>query len=110
MQRRRRSLEDRPGRYREMPAAPRAGPRPSPALLGLISLERHMLALALRAISVFAIVGELLQPEVIEAGIVIREPLHELHERVVRVRGLGAFGISSVNGRHANHYTQMGYT
>ena len=86
VQRGRGLLEDRPGcRMDVMPAA-RAGPR-LPALLGRVLFE-NSLPLALGALGMFAVLRVAGPPQVFQTGGIVRELTHELHERVVRIRGL----------------------
>ena len=72
-------------------AARRAGPR----LALLASLVARELAdlLALRAVGVLAVIGVAVAPEPFQAGGVVGELAHELHQRIPRFRRLGALRV-----------------
>ena len=71
-------MEDRPGGGVDVVAAAGAGPR-LPPLGCLVPLERPFL-LALRAVGVLAILGSSAYATGVQAGGIVGELLHELHE------------------------------
>ena len=98
VQRRRRLVKDRPRCRVNVVAASGASPRLSP-LGRLVPLEGPV-GFALRAERRLPVRGIARSPEVVEAGCVVRESLHELHERILRFRGLGSCRILAINRRH----------
>src|SRR5205823_1455857 len=88
----------RPGGRMDVVAAGGTRPRLAP-LRRLVPLERTHL-LALRALCVLAVFGIAGAPEVVEAGRVVGELAHELHEGDTRVRGLRTNRIVPIDGRH----------
>jgi hypothetical protein len=73
------------------------------AVVGGAILHPVKLALdaALRAVGAVVAVRRVpLTPEVVQAGAVVRELLHELHHRVRRFRGCASFRVVPVYLRH----------
>src|SRR4051812_4336749 len=89
MQRRGRPVEEGPRGWVDVVPTAGAGPRLA-TLLRRVLLERHAFALALRAVGMLAVRRVARAPKVLKAGCIVGELPHELHERVVRVRALGA--------------------
>jgi hypothetical protein len=93
-------LEDRPDQRMDAEAARLAKPRRTP-LRRLVSLE-DPLALAARALGVFAVRRVALAPDMRQARLVVRELSHELHEGHGRFRGGSASRVTAVNLGHSS--------
>lgn len=98
MQRCGRFVKDRARCRMQMMSAPCTGPR-LPLLRSLIAFK-DALGLALRAYSMFPILREPIAPQPLQAGRIVRKFAHEIHQRVLRVRGFGADGLISIYWRH----------
>src|SRR5438105_1887272 len=98
MERRGRLVKDRPGGRLHVEAAGCAGPSLA-ALSRVVALERALDLTAL-ADRMFSISRAAVPPKPFQAGVIVRELAHELHERVGRLRGGGTFGVFPIYGWH----------
>jgi hypothetical protein len=80
-----------------------------PLLRSLIA-AKDALHLAVRAVGVLAIFGVPIAPKPFKANGVVGKLLHELHEGVLRVRGLLSNGLMSVSWGHTGILLQCNYT
>src|ERR1700686_3188204 len=89
----------------QMVPAGRAGPRLA-TLSGFVALER-LLLLALRAMGLLAIRGAARPPQPVQARLIVREPLHKVHERRRGFRRCGTDWVVSIDPWHASSLAQF---
>ena len=94
-------------RVQVMPAMD-ARPR-LPTLRGFVA-AKHALRVALRAMSMFAIFGVAVAPEPFDARRVVGKLAHELHNGVLRIRGLRSNRAVPANWGHDVILLQCSYT
>jgi hypothetical protein len=98
VERRRRLVEDRSSGRMQVMAARGAGPRLT--LLRSLVAFKDTLCVALGACGVLPIFGKLSASEPFQTGCIVRKFAHEIHERVLRLRGCGADWFVSICGCH----------
>src|ERR1035438_1331597 len=100
MQRRGGFVEDRSRCGVDMMAA--SGTRPRLALLRSLVARELRGATALMAHGMDAVLRVPIAPQPFEAGHIIGKLGHELHQRKLGIRGLGALRFVSIYGRHGS--------